>query len=379
MNPCSERMAASRSTVDLRSVCLEHPDELHWDESKRLGCGGYGTVYRGTYCGREVAVKLFNNTEFVTPEDQMMIEREVMILPECRHDAIVEFIGAVVNEEQKIVGIVTELCPYGSLKSALEMHPDVFDGEFKMKVLVDVSRAMMFLHRKDIIHRDLKPENVLIVSLDPRSPIVAKVSDFGTARHLTTEAKMTNKVGTEDFMAPEVLAGKEYGESADVYSFAILVLYMYQTTHMYQVSKKCEWKGLKKGYPLKAPCYCPQFVKDLMRSCWNLPSKRPSFEAIHNFCQRRLTIMMIPENSVDEDLSPKTGIELNVLRPQNEEDNDDGDWVLVEKDAVDDEVDQDEDEDGPWIIVEKQRNEPRPTKGIRCLLNTVVSRLFRGL
>ena len=56
------------------------------------------------------------------------------------------------------------------------------------------------------MHRDLKPENLLIVSFSKDiNTVRAKLSDFGTSRFVNQTMKMTNKIGTPAFMAPEVL------------------------------------------------------------------------------------------------------------------------------------------------------------------------------
>ena len=314
-----------------------HPSDLHVDENDVLGEGGFARVYRGWYHeGKEVAVKRPRSIEFSInedQEDQEQIEREVGILADYENDTIVEFIGAMISEERKIVGIVTELCQYGSLDKAFYDHPEAFDEEMKMKVLVDVSSAMLFLHNNDIIHRDLKPGNVLIVSLDPRSHIVAKISDFGTARSLSRGAELTKNAGTEFFMAPEVKARKHYTISADVYSFGVLMLFMYTK----KKDRKSVFLRIGQGHPPEAPSYCPPFAKDLMTDCWNRPSKRPAFETIHNDCQQHL-------------------IELRKPIPD--------DWVTIKKDTVDDEFDE---------------YEPITAKGVSYLFNTLVSKLFRGI
>jgi len=63
-----------------------------------------------------------------------------------------------------------------------------------------------------VIHRDLKPENILMTGG------VAKVSDFGLAGMTTpTNSKLQLSCGTPEFCAPEVLKGKPYGPSVDIW------------------------------------------------------------------------------------------------------------------------------------------------------------------
>ena len=55
----------------------------------------------------------------------------------------------------------------------------------------------------------------------------AKLSDFGTSRTTSETMKMTNRIGTPAFMAPEVFDGEEYGKKSDVYSYGMTVWSIY--------------------------------------------------------------------------------------------------------------------------------------------------------
>lgn len=84
--------------------------------------------------------------------------------------------------------------------------------------------AVSYLHRKGICHRDIKPLNILIhkgktlaYSGD------AKISDFGFAVNLTDTDKTTSTycVGTEEYMAPEVLGEHIFSTKSDVWSLGV--------------------------------------------------------------------------------------------------------------------------------------------------------------
>ena len=88
----------------------------------------------------------------------------------------------------------------------------------KLRVLLETCRGMEYLHSLDpvICHRDLKAENVLVTE-----HLQCKISDFGESRDIV-EATMTC-VGTPYYIAPEVFRGEHYDESADVFSFGIIM------------------------------------------------------------------------------------------------------------------------------------------------------------
>ena len=84
--------------------------------------------------------------------------------------------------------------------------------------MIDIAKGMNYLHLfiPPIIHRDLKSLNILI-----DSSFRAKLADFGGTRQRADY--MTNKIGTFQWMAPEVIQGNSYDELADVYSYGIIL------------------------------------------------------------------------------------------------------------------------------------------------------------
>lgn len=87
------------------------------------------------------------------------------------------------------------------------------------KLGVDICHALEMCAEEKIIHRDIKPQNIFINRFEDY-----KLGDFGIAKSMDYASKATSKVGTYNFMAPEVYAGKPYNATADIYSLG-LVLY----------------------------------------------------------------------------------------------------------------------------------------------------------
>jgi len=95
----------------------------------------------------------------------------------------------------------------------------------RLYALYDIARALKFLHQKNILYRDLKPENV---GVNLRGDYL--IFDFGLSKELKRKDLIeppdgfnaTGLCGSRRYMAPEVVYCKNYGFSADVYSFSIL-------------------------------------------------------------------------------------------------------------------------------------------------------------
>jgi len=278
------KMQSQLSTrLDIEEVMLFRP---------AIGSGAFGTVYRGRYRGLDVACKLLKDQDDLTQEMYDDFRGEVNMFETLRHPCIVNFVGAVFFPGS--LALVTELCQYGSLPSAMKKYgPKVWNTDMKIKSMFDCARAMDFLHQSSIIHRDLKPDNLLATSLEVHSPAVCKLSDFGTtkgANSMMRDMKMTKGIGTPLYMAPEMMRGiGGYTTKADVYSFGIMMASVtddgaepYQGDSRIQSSWQFTNLVIQGLRPIvaKAKEMPPTFLK-LMQKCWQAdPNLRPSFDQI---------------------------------------------------------------------------------------------------
>jgi tetratricopeptide (TPR) repeat protein len=105
-----------------------------------------------------------------------------------------------------------------SLLEAAEGLPELQ----KVDLLVQVLRALSYLHRRGVIHRDLKPSNVLV---DDR----VRVLDFGIAVHRGEQ--QTGASGTLTHIAPEVLRGEPLTEAADLYAVGVMAYEIFAGQH----------------------------------------------------------------------------------------------------------------------------------------------------
>ncbi len=142
---------------------------------------------------------------------------------------------------------------------------------------------MAYLHGLDppFIHRDLKSQNILIAD-----HWQVKICDFGMARVRSLGITMT-KLGTLQWVAPEVLRDERYSEKADIYSYAILVWELvarkvpYVGQNSLVVARAVAFNHLR---PEVAMDTTPGPLAELMERCWNkTPDERPSFAEIIEF------------------------------------------------------------------------------------------------
>ncbi|KAL2341349.1 hypothetical protein Fmac_009289 [Flemingia macrophylla] len=186
----------------------------------KFASGAHSRIYRGIYKQRAVAVKMVR----IPSEDEerkVLLETqfnsEVALLSRLFHHNIVQFIAAC--KKPPVYCIITEYMSQGTLRMYLnKKEPYSLSIETILRLSLDISRGMEYLHSQGVIHRDLKSSNLLL-----NDEMRVKVADFGTSCLETRCRKSKGNSGTYRWMAPEMVKEKPYTRKVDVYSFGIVL------------------------------------------------------------------------------------------------------------------------------------------------------------
>ncbi len=197
--------------------------------TRKLGEGGMGTVYLAEQrepLRRRVAVKLIKlgmDTRAVIR--RFDAERQALAL--LNHPNIARAIDAGATSDGRPY-FVMEYVDGEPITAYCDRHR--LDLTTRLKLFVEVCRAIQHAHQKGIIHRDIKPSNV-IVSHENANP-VPKVIDFGVAKaihqRLTEETLHTVHgilIGTPEYMSPEQsdANASDVDTRADIYSLGVML------------------------------------------------------------------------------------------------------------------------------------------------------------
>lgn len=187
-----------------------------------LGRGNSGVVRKARHkpTGSVSAVKSI--TLDLTGEEQRRILLELEILQRCSGSPyIIGFFGAYFEENR--VMLCTEYMDGGSLDRYGAIPQQVLKN-----VASSISHGLRELWRLRIMHRDVKPSNILVNTLGH-----IKLCDFGVSTLLVDSIARTY-VGTNAYMAPERVVGREYTVYSDVWSFGLSLLELSRGQFPYQ-------------------------------------------------------------------------------------------------------------------------------------------------
>ncbi|MFN8307815.1 MAG: protein kinase [Ferruginibacter sp.] len=198
-------------------------EQIHnYKITAHLGQGGMGNVYRATdtMLGREVALKMLHPQLTMQPQFLERFKKEARVLAQLLHPNIAVIYNFI--EQGGNHFMVMEYVEGTNLDDLLKQHKSL-PAEFIVPVFVQALEGLQHAHRKNIFHRDIKPSNIM---LTPDG--VVKLMDFGIAK-VAGEQKMTqvNKiVGTVEFMAPELIQGRDASNASDIYAAGVTMYEM---------------------------------------------------------------------------------------------------------------------------------------------------------
>jgi serine/threonine protein kinase len=185
-----------------------------------LGKGAFGTVLlvRQLATGRLFAQKQFKKASLVVHKrlvEQTKTERHILETVN-RHPFVVKLFYAFQDHEK--LYLILEYAQGGELFHHLAMER-MFPEETASFYMAEMVLALEHLHRNlGVVYRDLKPENCL---LDSEGHLL--LTDFGLSKVATDDAdKCSSFLGTVEYMAPEIVMGKEYGFAVDWWSLGAL-------------------------------------------------------------------------------------------------------------------------------------------------------------
>src|SRR5580704_5845457 len=198
---------------------MELPARVSKYELEEFLGGGMSHVYRArdTVIGRTVAVKILTEAGCQDSEAKARFLAEARMAGNISHDNIISIYDFGEDEKQHPF-MVMEFLRGEDLRHAIKNRRTGLLRD-RLKIALQIARALEYIHSQKIVHRDIKPENVHLTTTG-----TVKLMDFGIAK--TEGLNMTRAgyvLGTPYYMAPEQVTGRNITSQVDVYAFGILL------------------------------------------------------------------------------------------------------------------------------------------------------------
>ena len=250
------RQIAARD-IKISSKGLISKIEKRVDENYKvlgdLGKGSFGKVCKVLHIHTGIirAMKIIKKETVEYQDDDKKFLKEIEILVKLDHPNIIRIYEYYVDEVHYY--LITEYLSGGELYDTI-VKSKQFSEEKAAFILKQIVSAVYYLHSKHIVHRDIKPENILMeheknenqqkllsantniinsntrsttllnksTTIVPAKNLSIKLIDFGTCNYFTENKKLTLKVGTPYYIAPEVLK-RRYNEKCDIWSCGVIL------------------------------------------------------------------------------------------------------------------------------------------------------------
>ena len=190
-----------------------------YEKIKLLGEGSYGKVWlvKHKILGKLFALKIIKRKNDIYFNNK--VQKEIQILKKLDHPFILKIIEFHSTETE--YHIITDYCQNGELYSEIVNRGRFSEREASF-IIYQILLAIRYCHNMGIVHRDIKPENIMIERKEASGLLRVKLIDFGVAKIFSLNVNHKTIVGSNIYMAPEVLRAN-YNESCDLWSIGVIL------------------------------------------------------------------------------------------------------------------------------------------------------------
>ncbi|OHT12822.1 hypothetical protein TRFO_17174 [Tritrichomonas foetus] len=212
--------AIAETTIDHSVWVLQDTQLSDFQFLARLSSGAFARVYlaKKEKTGDLFAIKVIKQSHANLKNQVRRVSQERDIMMQLQSPYMVNFYYSFIMKNN--LYLVMEYIPGGDIYSLLQSVGCLEEKNVKTYI-VQLVKALQFLRENQIIHRDLKPDNILIDSNG-----FLRLTDFGLSLCGLNGKQQASRVGTPDYMAPEIVLNEDNSYSCDYWSLGVITYEM---------------------------------------------------------------------------------------------------------------------------------------------------------
>lgn len=209
--------------------------------------------------------------------------RELAIMATCRHPGIQRVLYAHHSNDRLYIGM-----PHSGIDTVSYIAKNgPLSGDLAEKWMLSASRAVQYLHDRGIVHADIKPSNFVVnESGDPSTLVLIDYELAGRGRRNDTAVTLPHR-------APEILLGKAWGKSADIWALGTTFFYWVTGRHFlnHPICAKDDSESRKFALDAIRRWACYGAFRDLPLHCLPVEEQVAHFRVIWPI-EKRYTLMI---------------------------------------------------------------------------------------
>lgn len=236
-NKISKKRASTKDALALEKDMIQNADDIkimhkaqvvenkgsiakYYKIIEKIGSGTFGKVYKVLHIPTNQlrAMKVVKLDTVNYQDDEKTFLKEIEMLSQLDHPHIIKIYEYYSDDLNYYV--ITELANGGELYEQIYNIHNYNENDAAV-IMKQILSVVCYIHSKNIVHRDLKPENILLET-SKKGDLSIKIIDFGTSNYYEKNKKLSLKVGTPYYIAPEVLK-KDYNNKCDIWSCGVIM------------------------------------------------------------------------------------------------------------------------------------------------------------
>mgnify|MGYP001231462927 CR=1 FL=1 len=242
------------NSYKIKDYCVEH---------NKIGAGAFSTIHKAYKEGNDKIYAVKKIDIYKYKNNKETYKREFTLLRKLDHKNIIKLHDIIIDTRNQNLFLVLDYYQNGDFANFLNNRS--LKEKYAKNYMFQLRDGLHYLFSKNIIHRDLKPQNLL---LDENKSLI--ITDFGLAKHFKSNEMLETVCGSPLYMAPEIIAKKNYTIQSDLWSVGIILYQMiygkvpYLSKNLVGLIREHKTKKLYYDSPYVLSDSCKKLIKDLL-------------------------------------------------------------------------------------------------------------------